>query len=112
MADSLRAAADALRTSENKATVVLVSDGIETCHPDPCAVAAELKKAGVGFTAHVIGFDVADPAAKSQLQCIARATGGVYLDARNADDLAKALGRAVEATRGASRARSRSDHRQ
>ncbi len=75
MADSLRAAAQALRSSENKATVILVSDGIETCSPDPCAVAAELKKAGVNFTAHVIGFDVTDPAAKSQLQCIARATG-------------------------------------
>jgi Ca-activated chloride channel family protein len=101
IADSLRAAATALKATENKATVVLVSDGIETCAPDPCAVAAELKKAGVGFTAHVVGFDVTDPAAKSQLQCIARATGGVYLDARNAATLETALSRAVEATQGA-----------
>lgn len=100
IADSLRAAAEALKATENKATVVLVSDGIETCAPDPCAVAAELKKAGVGFTAHVVGFDVTDPAAKTQLQCIARATGGVYLDARNAATLETALGRAVEATQG------------
>jgi Ca-activated chloride channel family protein len=100
IADSLRAAAEALKATETKATVVLVSDGIETCAPDPCAVAAELKKAGVGFTAHVVGFDVTDPAAKDQLQCIARATGGVYLDARNAATLATALGRAVEATQG------------
>jgi Ca-activated chloride channel family protein len=100
MADSLRAAAQALRSTENKATVILVSDGIETCSPEPCAVAAELKKAGVNFTAHVIGFDVTDPAAKSQLQCIARATGGVYLDAQNASGLENALGRAVEATQG------------
>lgn len=100
MADSLRAAAQALRSSENKATVILVSDGIETCSPDPCAVAAELKKAGVNFTAHVIGFDVTDPAAKSQLQCIARATGGVYLDARNASGLESALNRAVQAAQG------------
>jgi Ca-activated chloride channel family protein len=101
IADSLRAAAQALRASENKATVILVSDGIETCSPDPCAVAAELKKAGVNFTAHVIGFDVTDPAAKNQLQCIARATGGVYRDARNASGLEDALGKAVEATQGA-----------
>ncbi|WP_315837592.1 vWA domain-containing protein [Bradyrhizobium prioriisuperbiae] len=100
IADSLRAAATALRSTENKATVILVSDGIETCAPDPCAVAAELKKAGVGFTAHVIGFDVADPLAKNQLQCIARATGGVYLDARNASGLEGALTKAVDATRG------------
>jgi len=100
MADSLRAAAQALRSTENKATVILVSDGIETCSPDPCAVAAELKKAGVQFTAHVIGFDVTDPAAKSQLQCIARATGGVYLDASNASGLEDALGKAVQAAQG------------
>lgn len=101
MADSLRAAAEALRASENKATVILVSDGIETCSPDPCAVAAELKKSGVNFTAHVIGFSITDPTAKSQLQCIARATGGVYLDASNASGLEQALGKAVEATQGA-----------
>lgn len=101
MADSLRAAAEALRSSENTSTVILVSDGIETCSPDPCAVAAELKKAGVGFTAHVIGFDVTDPTAKNQLQCIARATGGVYLDANNASGLEEALGKAVQAAQGA-----------
>jgi Ca-activated chloride channel family protein len=100
MADSLRAAAQALRSTENKATVILVSDGIETCSPDPCAVAAELKKAGVNFTAHVIGFDVTDPVAKNQLQCIARATGGVYLDASNASGLENALNRAVQAVQG------------
>ena len=100
IADSLRAAAQALRSTENKATVILVSDGIETCSPDPCAVAADLKKAGVNFTAHVIGFDVTDPSAKNQLQCIARATGGVFLDARNASGLESALGRAVEAAQG------------
>lgn len=101
MADSLRAAAQALRATENKATVILVSDGIETCAPDPCAAAAELKKSGINFTAHVIGFDVTDPVAKGQLQCIARVTGGVYLDAGNASGLENALGKAVEATQGA-----------
>lgn len=101
IADSLRAAAQALRAAENQATVILVSDGIETCAPDPCAVAAELKKVGISFTAHVIGFDVSDPVAKGQLQCIARVTGGVYLDASNASGLENALGKAVEATQGA-----------
>ena len=100
IADSLKAAAAALKSTENKATVILVSDGIETCAPDPCAAAAELKKSGIGFTAHVIGLDVADPAAKSQLQCIARATGGVYLDASNASSLTGALTKAVAATQG------------
>src|SRR5882757_3663777 len=100
ISDSLRAAAEALHSTENKANVILVSDGIETCAPDPCAAAAELKKSGIGFTAHVIGFDIADPIAKRQLQCIARNTGGVYLDAKNAGGLDTALGRVVEAAQG------------
>jgi Ca-activated chloride channel homolog len=100
LAESLRQAAAQLKSTEAKATVILVSDGIETCGADPCAVAAELKRAGVGFTAHVIGFDVADPLAKAQLQCIARNTGGVYLDARNAGELETALGKTVAATQG------------
>jgi Ca-activated chloride channel family protein len=99
IADSLRQAAAALKGGEARANVILVSDGIETCNADPCAVAAELKRADVGLVAHVIGFDVADPVAKRQLACIAGATGGVYLDAANADGLAAALTRAVAATR-------------
>lgn len=100
IAASLREAAGLLKHTENKATVILVSDGIETCDPDPCAVAAGLKKAGIGFTAHVVGFDVTDPLAKAQLQCIARATGGVYLDAGNAAGLDSAMSRVAQAAQG------------
>ncbi len=100
LSNALRAAAGQVKSADGRGNVVLVSDGIETCGADPCAVAAELKKARVGLVAHVIGFDVADPVAKAQLQCIARATGGVYLDARNAGGLTTALTRVVEATKG------------
>ena len=58
MTDAVVAAADSLRYTENAATVILVSDGIETCNPDPCAAAQILAETGVDFTAHVIGFDV------------------------------------------------------
>ncbi|MBN9084996.1 MAG: VWA domain-containing protein [Rhizobiales bacterium] len=100
LTQALRQAAQSLKSNENKSTVILVSDGIETCNADPCAAAAELKKAGIGFVAHVIGLDVTDPLAKAQLQCIARNTGGVYLDAANASGLQQALGRAVDVTQG------------
>ncbi len=84
-------AAEALRYTEEVATVILVSDGIETCNLDPCAVGRELEAAGVNFTAHVIGFDVADPAALAQLQCLAQETGGLFRTAANAEELADAL---------------------
>ncbi|SFK65997.1 vWA domain-containing protein [Shimia haliotis] len=91
MADAVVAAANAMRHTENAATVILVSDGIETCVPDVCAVARTLEETGVDFTAHVVGFDVTDPKALAQFQCMADATGGKYLSASNANELGAAL---------------------
>ena len=83
---SLRAAVDILRTEEGTSTVVLVSDGEETCDPDPCAATRELKEAGVDFVVHVIGFGVNDEQ-RAELECIADAGGGRYFTAANAEDL-------------------------
>ncbi|MCR8825644.1 vWA domain-containing protein [Pseudosulfitobacter koreensis] len=91
MTDAVIAAAEALRYTEEKATVILVSDGIETCNPDPCAAARLLEEAGIDFTAHVIGFDVTDAEALAQMQCLAEETGGTFLTAANADELTAAL---------------------
>ncbi|SLN44415.1 von Willebrand factor type A domain protein [Falsiruegeria litorea R37] len=91
MADAVVAAAQALRHTEEAATVILVSDGIETCAPDVCAVARKLEETGVNFTAHVVGFDVTDPEALAQMQCLADETGGTFRSAANASELAAAL---------------------
>lgn len=85
-------AAEALKYEENKATVILVSDGRETCHRDPCAVGKQLEQTGVDFTADVVGFDVSgDPKALSQLRCLAKTTGGRFFTAANAQQLSNAL---------------------
>ena len=91
MTDAVIAAAEALRYTEDSATVILVSDGVETCNPDPCAAARLLEEAGINFTAHVVGFDVSDPEALTQMQCIAEETGGQFLTASNADELDLAM---------------------
>lgn len=90
--DAVRRAAEVLRYTEHKATVILVSDGEETCNADPCALGKELEAQGIDFTAHVIGFDLPEGPARQQLQCLARQTGGRYLEARDADQLNDALG--------------------
>ena len=98
MTDAVIAAAQALRHTEQAATVILVSDGIETCNPDPCAAARALEQSGIDFTAHVIGFDVAGEAeALMQMQCIAEETGGRFITADNAAELSDALREVVEA---------------
>lgn len=92
---SVKMAAEKLKYTENKATVILISDGIETCNFDPCALGKQLEKDGVDFTAHVIGFDIVDQKTEEQLQCLASSTGGRYLSAANAGELSLALGTAI-----------------
>lgn len=96
MTDAVISAAEALRYTEEKATVILVSDGIETCTPDPCAAARALEDAGVDFTVHVVGFDVTDPEALTQMQCLASETGGIFRTASSASELSEALETAVQ----------------
>jgi Ca-activated chloride channel family protein len=96
MTAAVRLAAESLKYTEKKATVVLVSDGIETCGLDPCSVAAEMEKIGVGLTVHTIGFGVDDEKAKPQLECLAEETGGNYVTADNADELEIAITQVID----------------
>lgn len=96
---SVKQAAELLKYTEEKATVILVSDGEETCDLDPCAVGAELEKSGVDFTAHVIGFDVTEEQSVG-LRCLADQTGGIYVTASNADDLNDAMEATAETVMG------------
>ncbi len=92
---AVRLAARHLTFTERRATVILVSDGEETCHSDPCALGKDLEKLGVDFTTHVVGFDLPEGDARAQLQCLAESTGGRYVEARDAAELNMALGELV-----------------
>ncbi len=94
---SVIAAAEGLKYEEDPATVILISDGRETCDLDPCAVGSELEAAGIGFTTHVIGFDIQEAADREQLACLAENTGGRFLSASNATELTQALEQIAEA---------------
>jgi Ca-activated chloride channel family protein len=96
LTESVRRAAQSLRFTEEKATVILVTDGIETCDADPCAVAAELEAAGVDFTAHVVGFGLSAEEGR-QVACLAENTGGKFIEAKDAGSLADALTQTVVA---------------
>ncbi len=83
-------AAKYLKFEEAKASVILVSDGVETCDKDPCMAAEELERLGIDFTCHVIGFDL-KPGESSGLECLAKKTGGMYLAAKDAASLKSSL---------------------
>ena len=87
---ALQAAAQALPT-EGPRSIVLVSDGEDTCAPPaPCDVAKQLKAAGTDLIVHTIGFKVG-AAARRQLSCMAAATGGTYREATDGAALAESL---------------------
>ncbi|QDV83315.1 vWA domain-containing protein [Planctomycetes bacterium TBK1r] len=90
ISSAILSVANQLKMKDAETTIILVSDGIETCGGDPCQVVAQLNATGVKFVLHVVGFDV-DASAAQQLQCLAEQGRGRYFPAADAAELLKAL---------------------
>jgi hypothetical protein len=89
-----KAAADLPKGSNG--SIVLVSDGEDSCAPpEPCAVAKQLKASGVNLTVNTVGLKV-DAKAKAQLTCIASSTGGTYTDVKDTARLASSLNQVTQ----------------
>ena len=76
--------------SEGQRSIVLVSDGLATCEPDPCIVAEQLRAGGIDVRIDVVGLNV-DAAARASLECVAQAGGGTYYDATDTESLIESL---------------------
>jgi len=78
-------------------TIVLLTDGEETCGGAPCEFGKLLKATGTGrLTVHVIGYQLRGfswTGAQSILdvKCLAEETGGLYITAENRQDLVQAF---------------------
>ncbi len=83
-------AAEKLNFTEEKATVILVSDGKENCGVDPCELGRSLAGQGINFKTHVIGFNL-KLGEEAGLRCLAKNNGGMYVPARDPQSLQKAL---------------------
>ena len=94
---AVKKAAEDLNYTQEKATVILITDGLESCSADPCALGAELERSGVDFTAHVVGFGLTADEGR-QVACLAENTGGKYVQASDAGHLADALKTTVAET--------------
>ncbi len=81
---------DKLRDTRMKATIILVTDGIESCGGNICDVIRAAKEEGLDFKLHIIGFGLKDSETE-QLLCAAKAGGGNYYDAANAEGLGEVL---------------------
>lgn len=97
MGPALKQAAKEL-PEDGERSIVLVSDGEDTCAPPPvCEVAKDLKKEGIDLTINTVGFLV-DSKARKELECIAEAGGGEYMDAKDTVSLADSMKRLTTRT--------------
>ncbi len=94
IATSLEQSAAAFDGLDGPKSVVLISDGIETCNGDPCAAAAQLAATGVDVRVHVVGFDLT-AAERAELECIAEKGKGRYFAANSTQGFTAAVTEAI-----------------
>jgi len=97
LARSATAAINSLKEQNTKATIILITDGIESCDGDICRVITDAKANGIEFKLHIVGFGLKE-GEKEQLKCAANTGDGKYYDADNAGGLCNVLAEATTAT--------------
>lgn len=88
---SLRAVAEDLRGVKGQKTVILLTDGEETCGGDPAAAIQYLKQQGMDVRVNIVGFAVDQVELKASFERWAELGGGRFFDAKNGQELSKAL---------------------
>ncbi len=72
-------------------SVIVITDGEESCGGDPVPAAEQLKAAGIPITLNIAGFTVKGQEVERQLMTFAETTGGHYYSAQDGPALARAL---------------------
>ncbi len=76
--------------------IILISDGADTCHQDPCLFITKLRELGFKMRVDVIGVDKKAKIAEGwQLECIAKESGGKYFEADTAAKVADSIKQSV-----------------
>lgn len=90
-----QAAENDLRDIEGKKTIILITDGADTCGEDPCAYIATLPYRGINIKVDVVGLDLRDKNSKRKLDCIAKLSNGKYYDAHTTPELMDSISHSV-----------------
>ena len=72
-------------------SIILITDGIESCNGDINSIAPALKESGIELKLHIVGFDIKEAEARAELEAIAKSTEGMYLDAKDSQELLSSL---------------------
>jgi hypothetical protein len=90
LSEALREGANILKNTSGAKMIVLITDGGEECHGDPCAVARELAQSGMVIRVNTVGLSPNAPE-RLQLQCIAKEGAGRFFDVKDKQALYKTI---------------------
>lgn len=88
----LQAAADFPENKQSRNVIILLTDGIESCGGDPCALSLSLQKKDIFLKPFIIGMG-ADPAFDKAFGCM-----GQYFDAPDVSTFKKVMGKILVQT--------------
>ena len=93
---SLSQAVQDLAPYKGEKSIILISDGLETCGGDPCELAQSLIASNIDLKIDVVGFGVKDDfEAQKQLMCIALNTNGRYFSAESDQELTRSISESI-----------------
>ncbi len=91
-----QAAQDDFSEVQGTKTLIVITDGAETCGGNPCGYVRSLPLMGIKIKIDVVGLDLKrEPKARYQLNCISETSGGKYYDANSTDDLVNSISNSV-----------------
>jgi Ca-activated chloride channel family protein len=97
----VKQAADVLDYTVKPGTIVVLTDGEETCGGSPCEIGKALHALAKRLTVHVIAYrpgvlSWTGEQSIGEAKCLAEQTGGLYLTAKTEDDLVQALEKTLD----------------
>lgn len=90
LARSATLAITAVKEAGEAATIILITDGIESCDGNICQVVSDSRLEGIDFKLHIVGFGLKNTEIEV-LQCAADAGGGRCFSAEDAGQLSSVL---------------------
>jgi Ca-activated chloride channel homolog len=72
-------------------SVILITDGEESCHGNAQSAARQIKASGVNVTLNIVGFTLTGKKVENELGSFAASTGGQYYGAQDGQQLSQAI---------------------
>jgi len=101
LTSAVEQAANVLDYRNKLGVVVVVTDGEETCGRSPCELGKQLHAAALQLTVHIIGYRVENfswtgEQSIIEAKCLAERNNGLYITAKNQEDLVAAFEKTLD----------------